>query len=175
MLYTPSEVETSFLSIDYQGLKRIGYKVILFDLDNTLAPYTEAFPTEELKQSIKAIQDEGFKIYLVSNNNNQRIKTFTTELGLSGAIAKAGKPDANKILKFLKENSIKPNEVIAVGDQLVTDILAYNRAGLYSVLVKTIDKKTQKWYTKINRLREKQIIKKICIENPEIGRKILEL
>ena len=175
MLYIPSQVETSFLSIDYHGLKQVGYKVILFDLDNTLAPYTDSSPTEELKQSIKAIQDEGFKIYLVSNNNNQRIQIFTNELGLAGALAKAGKPGANKILQFLREKNIKPSEVIAVGDQLVTDILAYNRAGLYSVLVKTIDKKTQKWYTKINRLREKKIIKKICLENPEIGRKILEL
>ena len=36
MLYTPSQVETSFLLIDYEGLKQIGYRVILFDLDNTI-------------------------------------------------------------------------------------------------------------------------------------------
>ena len=175
MLYTPSQVETTFLSIDYKGLRQIGYRVVLFDLDNTLAPYTELTPSDTLKESIKKIQESGYAIYIVSNNNNERIRLFTKELGLDGALAKAGKPNPDKILQFLKKRNIKTTEVIAVGDQLVTDILAYNRAGLYSVLVKTIDKKTQKWYTKINRLREKKIIQKICVENPEIGRKILEL
>ena len=65
--------------------------------------------------------------------------------------------------------------IIALGDQLVTDILGFNRLGLYSVLVKTIDKKTQKWYTKINRLREKKILKNIKKTNSEIYRKIEEI
>ena len=43
---------------------------------------------------------------------------------------------------------------------------------MYSILVKTIDKKTQKWYTKINRLREKRIIKKMIKENKQIGEEV---
>ena len=48
-----------------------------------------------------------------------------------------------------------------MGDQLVTDISGFNKLGVDSILVKTIDQKNQKWYTKINRLREKNILKKI--------------
>ena len=45
-----------------------------------------------------------------------------------------------------------------MGDQLVTDISGFNKLGVDSILVKTIDQKNQKWYTKINRLREKNIL-----------------
>ena len=73
------------------------------------------------------------------------------------------------------DNKIDKTKTIGLGDQLVTDILGFNRLGVYSILVKTIDKKTQKWYTKINRLREIKILKEIKKINPNIGRKIEEL
>ena len=97
------------------------------------------------------------------------------ELKIDGALSKANKPHVNRINQFMLEKNIEKEKVVAVGDQLVTDIAAYNKAGLYSVFVKTIDTKNQKWYTKVNRLREKRIIKKINNENPDIGRKIEQL
>jgi predicted HAD superfamily phosphohydrolase YqeG len=75
----------------------------------------------------------------------------------------------------LQENDISLESIVALGDQLVTDILGFNRLNLFSVLVKTIDKKSQKWYTKINRLREKRILKNIRKTNMEIYRKIEEI
>lgn len=175
MKYTPKLVKNTFDELDFERLYAAGYHVIITDLDNTLASYKENKPSKELIGKIKRIKSLGFKIYLVSNNKNERINTFVDKLGLDGALSKARKPREKRIVKFIIENNISKDEVIAIGDQLVTDILAFNRAGFYSVLVKTIDKKTQKWYTKINRKREKKIIKKIKLENPEMGRKIEEL
>lgn len=175
MKYTPKLVKNTFDELDYERLYNAGYHVILTDLDNTLASYKENKPSKELIGKIKRIKSLGFKIYLVSNNKNERINTFVNKLGLDGALSKAGKPKCKKLLAFINKENIQKDEVIAIGDQLVTDIQAYNAAGFYSVLVNTIDKKTQKWYTKINRLREKKIIKEIKKENPDIGRKIEEL
>ena len=175
MNYTPQLVCQSFAMIPFEELYLKGFRVILTDLDNTLSPYTDHFPSAELKKQIALVKDLGFQIYLVSNNHSQRITTFEAALGLDGALCKSHKPSPKRIEAFLKEKGINKKEVIAVGDQLVTDILAYNRADLYSIFVKTIDYQTQKWYTKINRLREKRIIKKMGKENPQIQREILEL
>ena len=75
-------------------------------------------------------------------------------------------------IDMLEKLGFDLNEVIFLGDQLVTDIACANNLGIDSILVKTIDFKTQKWYTKINRIREKKIIKKINEINPEIANKI---
>lgn len=174
-MYTPNNVVKRFNDLDFNKLYASGYKIIISDLDNTLAPYTMAKPDAELIEKIQNIKKIGFKIYLISNNKKDRIKLFCDELKVDGFLSSAKKPNTKKIAVYLKTNNINLNEAIALGDQLVTDILCFNRLGLYSVLVKTIDLKTQKWYTKINRLREKNILKKIKKDNNEIYRKIEEL
>lgn len=174
-MYTPKCVVNKFNDLDFNKLYEDGYRIIISDLDNTLAPYTMKSPSKELKESIEKIKEIGFKIYLISNNKNTRISHFCHELGLNGYLANAKKPKTRKLNDFLNKEQIDKNLVIALGDQLVTDILGFNRINLYSVLVKTIDAKTQKWYTKINRLREIRILKRIKNTNKEIYRKIEEL
>lgn len=175
MKYTPREVVKSIDDIDFVKLYDEGYRIIISDLDNTLAPYTMEYPTKDLINRIEEIKNIGFEIYLVSNNNKKRLEIFSKAFNINGYLEKAHKPKINKLTKYLKELNINTNLVIGLGDQLVTDILAFNRLNSYSILVKTIDAKTQKWYTKINRIREKSIIRQIKKENIEIGRKIEEL
>lgn len=175
MKYIPNDVFCTINDIDFNKLYEEGYRFIISDLDNTLASYQETKPTDELIKKINEIQKIGFKFYLVSNNNSVRISLFNSILKTDGFLAKANKPKIKKLEKYLSDNNINKNETIGLGDQLVTDILGFNTLGVYSILVKTIDKKTQKWYTKINRIREKAIIKNIKKINPKIGRKIEEL
>ena len=61
-------------------------------------------------------------------------------------------------LPFLKKENIEITNTILIGDQLLTDIKCANKLGLDSVLVKSISRKSEKWYTRINRLREKRVI-----------------
>lgn len=172
-MYIPNLVLNSYSELDFNKLYEEGYRIIISDLDNTLASYKEEVPSEELINFIKAVKTKGFKFYLVSNNKEKRIKYFNDTLNTDGFLSKAGKPGIKKLVEFLKDVDI--NQVIGLGDQLVTDILAFNRLHVYSVLIKTIDTKTQKWYTKINRLREKRIINKIKKQNLEIGVQIEKL
>ncbi|MBR2891748.1 MAG: YqeG family HAD IIIA-type phosphatase [Bacilli bacterium] len=175
MKYIPKVVVNSLYDIDFTTLYEEGFRFIISDLDNTLASYKEEVPSFELINKIKEIKELGFKFYLVSNNKSQRIETFTNMLNADGFLAKAEKPRTFKMEKFLEHENIDVCKLIGIGDQLVTDILGFNRLNAYSILVKTIDKKTQKWYTKINRLREIIIIKRIKKENLEIGSKIEKL
>ena len=55
---------------------------------------------------------------------------------------------------------INKNEVIMIGDQLMTDIRAAHRAGIRSVLVKPMVQ-SDAWETQFNRWRERRMLKKI--------------
>jgi HAD superfamily phosphatase (TIGR01668 family) len=161
MKYLPTYVYTTIYDIDFTSLYASGKRIILSDLDNTIASYSEETPSKEVLEFNKYLRNLGFKIYLVSNNNDKRIKKFSEEFIIDGFLAKAKKPFTKKLEKFLSNNNLKKEQIISMGDQLVTDISGFNKLGVDSILVKTIDQKNQKWYTKINRLREKNILKKI--------------
>ncbi|MGZ7186038.1 HAD hydrolase-like protein, partial [Streptococcus pyogenes] len=62
--------------------------------------------------------------------------------------------------RALKRFNIKKNEVIMIGDQLMTDIRAAHRAGIRSVLVKPMIQ-SDSWETQFNRWRERRMMKKI--------------
>ena len=53
---------------------------------------------------------------------------------------------------------LAPSEVVMVGDQIMTDILAANGAGIRSILVKPL-LPSDKWITKPNRMMEKQVMR----------------
>lgn len=172
MKYIPNYVYNTIYDIDFDTLYASGKRIILSDLDNTIAGYDELEASEKSIKWNKMLKEQGFKIYLVSNNNDTRIKEFSKKFNINGYLSKARKPFAKRLEKFLKENNIKKEEVISIGDQIVTDIVGFNSLGVDTILVKTINQKKQKWYTKINRSREKRILRKIkkvdCIKYNQI-------
>ena len=172
MKYIPNYVYKTIYDIDFDTLYASGKRIILSDLDNTIAGYDELEASEKSIEWNKMLKEQGFKIYLVSNNNDTRIKEFSKKFNINGYLSKARKPFTKRLEKFLKENNIKKEEVISIGDQIVTDIVGFNSLGVDTILVKTINQKKQKWYTKINRSREKRILRKIkkvdCIKYNQI-------
>jgi HAD superfamily phosphatase (TIGR01668 family) len=172
MKYIPNYVYKTIYDIDFDTLYASGKRIILSDLDNTIAGYDELEASEKCIEWNKILKEQGFKIYLVSNNNDTRIKKFSIKFYIDGYLSKARKPFTKRLEKFLKENNIKKEEVISIGDQIVTDIVGFNSLGVDTILVKTINQKKQKWYTKINRSREKRILRKIkkvdCVKYNQI-------
>lgn len=161
MKYLPTQVCRNIFEIDFISLYARGKRIILSDLDNTIATYYEKTPSVDCLEWNKTLRKMGFKIYLVSNNHSNRITEYTKNFIVDGYISDAHKPFKGKMERFLKKNNINKEEVIAIGDQLVTDISAFNKLQVETILVKTINQKKQKWYTKINRMREVNILKKI--------------
>ena len=172
MKYIPNYVYKTIYDIDFDTLYASGKRIILSDLDNTIAGYDELEASEKCIEWNKILKEQGFKIYLVSNNNDTRIKKFSIKFYIDGYLSKARKPFTKRVEKCLKENNINKEEVISIGDQIVTDIVGFNRLGVDTILVKTINQKKQKWYTKINRSREKRILRKIkkvdCVKYNQI-------
>lgn len=159
--FIPNEYHDSFFDIDFNRLSKEGYKTILCDLDNTLISYDEEYPTEEILNKFKELESLGFEIILISNNVPSRIETFLEGTDIIG-FANARKPLLIGIKKAHKHAEVKDvKRTILIGDQLMTDIWAANRYKAYAILVNPIKKKTEKWYTKINRKIEEKMILKI--------------
>lgn len=159
--YIPTYCALSIYDIDFNKLYESGKRIILTDLDNTLISYKEHQADEKLLKLGIFLRNIGYKIYVVSNNNNKRILEFSKTFVIDGFLSRANKPNPKKMNQFIKENELVKEEIIYLGDQLVTDICGANNASLDSIFVSTIDVSSQKWYTKINRLREKKIINNI--------------
>ena len=172
--FIPKIVEKTVYDIDFNKLYEEGKRYILFDLDNTLLPYDVPFADEKLSNLLTNLKQLGFKILILSNNSNQRVTDFCNDVDLP-CITKAKKPLKNGYKQALKKLSCtNKEEVISVGDQMMTDILGSNRSNIESILVKPLKKSNEKWYTKLNRKSEKHAIKRIKKYNYNIYKEIEE-
>lgn len=169
--FIPYDCTKDVFSIDYNKLYECGKRIILLDIDNTLVPYDSATPTPEIKALLEKIRSIGFRIVLISNNHRGRVKAFAEPLGLE-FVERAMKPFGRGFRKALRLASGNPNEVVAIGDQLMTDVLGGNRFGIDVILVRAIKKTTEKWYTKLNRLNENHVLKRMKKRYPEVYERI---
>lgn len=161
--FKPDMYKQSVYDIDYKKLKKMGIKCLLFDLDNTIAPFDMEKPPRKLKDFIEKIKDMGFKIIIFSNACKNRIRPFKNKLEVDCA-ASAKKPSKKKYKKVLAQYKYSENEVAMIGDQIMTDILGGNKIGVLTILVDPIKQK-EMFFTKINRILEKRIMKKLKKKN----------
>lgn len=140
--YYPFEYVESVFSIDYEKLWQIGYRGIIFDIDNTLVPHG-AKSNDKVDELFKKIQQLGFKTFILSDNGKDRINNFLANIECE-YIDNANKPSVYGYNKAIKIMNLNKNEVIFIGDQIFTDILGANRAGIASILVKFIGHDTEK-------------------------------
>ena len=168
MKYLPTIVVQRFSNIDFDKLYSENIRIILTDLDNTLIDYFVKEPTEELIKLSEYLHQKGFKIYIISNNSKKRIERFIEKFKVDGYLAKALKPGKTKVNKYIKKNDIDKEKTIFIGDQLLTDIKCANKVGIKSVLVRSVSRKSEKWYTRLNRMRETFVMRKIKKVDPKI-------
>ena len=132
----PYEYVESVFTIDYKKLYELGFRGIIFDLDNTLVPHG-ADSTNKIDNLINSIQKIGFKVYILSDNGKKRIERFLKNIDCP-YIDNANKPNPDNFIKAVSDMRLKTNEVVYVGDQIFTDILGANRSKIPNILVKYI-------------------------------------
>jgi len=151
--YMPDFAVEAVYDLTVQSLKNQGIKAVLVDLDNTLDG------TSEMKQWLHDLRDAGIRIIVVSNNSKKRVQRAVEKFGID-YVYWALKPFTFGIDRAMKEFHYDKNEVVMVGDQLMTDIRAAHRAGIRSILVKPLVQHDS-IKTKINRARERRVMKQI--------------
>lgn len=157
--FIPDIYQKSIYDIDYKKLKKNGIKCLIFDLDNTIAPLNMKKPNKRLRDLIEDLKDLKFKILIVSNSPKKRVEPFKDILGVDSAYL-SFKPLKKKYLKILKIYKLKPSQIAAIGDQLLTDIWGANKMEFVSILVNPIGT-TDFVLTKFNRLIEPFIYNKL--------------
>ncbi len=155
LLY-PKEYLDSFKELTPKKIKAIGAKTVIFDIDNTLVPYWVKTPTPEIISYFEALKSEGIDVAVLSNSRKERSEIFCRGLSIP-YVWKAKKPFKKGFSRLVNKLSIDPAKCIIVGDQIFTDVLLGNLRGVYSVLVKKVNKKDE-LVTAVKRPLEKIVL-----------------
>ena len=118
-----------------------GISFLMMDFDNTIVPYTTDVPTEPMRAWLEQMKSSNIRLCVVSNSKRPRVVTFCKAYGLD-CITHAKKPFSRGIRACLVRFSLEPARCALVGDQIYTDVLGANCAGLTSILVSAIDNHT---------------------------------
>ncbi len=138
-------------------LLRLGIRVLLIDVDNTLMRHGQRrfdAPTLAFLESLKVA---GFRLFLCSNAKADRLESLAHSADLE-AIPKAQKPSGKAIRRFLEEKHIDPKTVAMVGDQYFTDVWAAEHAGLCSIWSKPLSE-DEAWFIRPKRCLEALLIR----------------
>ena len=132
-IFYPEQYADSASQVDYEALRREGVRLLLFDVDNTLETYNTALPSRETRGWIRQLKKQGFQVMLVSNGKEKRVERLD----------KAG---------------CRPMQAALIGDQIFTDVLGANWAGVHAVLTKPLSTVDDEWITRIKRGLEKKVV-----------------
>lgn len=134
----PWKVTNSIYDLTGESLQAAGIRLLLADLDNTLIPYDRKEPDEALRRWMSDLNTHGVALFLLSNSRKAtRAPNFARALGID-YLCHAGKPKVGGYRAAMERCGVTAGECAMVGDQIFTDILGANRAGVRSILVKPI-------------------------------------
>lgn len=178
--FYPKKYVRSIYSINLKKYYKMGYRGILFDIDNTLVPHGAA-ATEKSINFFEKLRKIGFSFCLISNNKEERVKPFADAVG-APYICDAHKPSTKSYIDAMNIMGTDMEETIFVGDQLFTDVFGGNRANMYTILVRKINEKEEIQIV-LKRYLEKIVLyfyvrrdrKKLKKENKQYNKKRLSI
>ncbi|MCR4651859.1 MAG: HAD hydrolase-like protein [Lachnospiraceae bacterium] len=134
----PKDYYESAYVIPYEELWNNGYRGIIYDIDNTLVPHGAPADARSL-ELIDRLKRIGFEICLVSNNTEDRVDLFNKDAKVK-YVFKAGKPLSKGYVKAMELMGTDKSTTFSVGDQIFTDVIGTNNAGIRSIMVKLMDR-----------------------------------
>lgn len=164
--FKPTWMVESIYTITPAQLEKNNIKAVVTDLDNTLIAWNHPEATEESILWIQEMKQAGIPVVLLSNNSEERVKVVADILELD-YILRGLKPSRRGLRKAQDILGLPKEEIVMVGDQVMTDILSANRFGVKSVLVKPI-LASDAWNTKFNRFIELKVMNGLIKSNPEM-------
>lgn len=130
-------------------------KALLVDIDNTLALPESQTPLPGTLEWSRKLRAAGLRIILMSNNSEERVQPFAEQYGFPFSPASL-KPLPGAFLHAAQRLGTEKQETAVVGDQVYTDILGANLAGMKSILTDPILKESSLSF-QIRRKLEKPI------------------
>ena len=129
---------TTLAQLPLDPLLARGIRALVLDVDRTILPRRQAELPPKAEQWLRHAASQ-VPIHLLSNNpSRRRIGSVAETLGVPFTTS-AGKPRRTALRRVLDQLGIDAPHVALVGDRIFTDVLAGNRLGLFTVLVRPID------------------------------------
>ena len=136
--FLPKIIAKNLTDLSPELLRSRNIRLLMLDFDNTIVPYTTNAPTPEMTAWLERMNKlEDIQLCIVSNSHKDRVPTFCREYGLP-CITHARKPSGKGIRECLSKYDIPASQSALLGDQIYTDTLGANCAGVTSILVDAI-------------------------------------
>ena len=153
--FIPFAHAKSIYEIDIEFFKKYNVKTLFMDLDNTLDSFRAREPKNNTLELVKKLKDVGITPVIISNNKPHRVSGYANKLGVE-FLASAHKPGSKRLKREIAKRNLSNGDVMLVGDQLMTDVIAARGAKIRVVLTEKVVKEDQ-WTTHINRIFDRPI------------------
>lgn len=156
LLY-PTIYRRRITDLTADDLRALGARGILLDIDNTLTTHDNPVLDACVRAWLDEMRQAGFALTVVSNNRDERVRPFAEAIGLHYQ-ARAAKPLPRGYRAAAASMGLAPRQCVAVGDQIFTDILGANLAGMKSVLLEPIEPEVEQKFIVFKRRFERVLL-----------------
>lgn len=156
-IFTPCSRYARVADISPAALRSAGIRGVLLDVDNTLSPHNAPDPEPDAVRWLHALADAGIAAVIVSNNRAPRIAPFAARLGLP-YVCRGAKPLPAGFRRAQRMLGLPRSALAVVGDQLFTDMLGGNLAGMTTLLVDPIQPE-HGWFFRLKRALERPLLR----------------
>lgn len=158
-IITPSRRLRSVTDVNIDMLVASGVRCVLLDRDNTCVPRDTKTPPAEVLEWLDRARAAGLATCIVSNNfHTDEVEASARELGCA-CVHHAMKPAPFAVRRALRLMGCRSERAVLIGDQVFTDVIAGNLAGVRTILVDP-QSTTDLWYTQIFRIFERLVLPK---------------
>ena len=158
----PDRLLQRYTDLTPQLLGQLDVRLLLCDLDYTLAPRSVTEPNEELHAWLNDCKKAGITVMILSNNrSSRRVETFCRELGIR-YVGHAGKPSPRGYREAMELAGEDAAHTAMLGDKLLTDVLGAKRSGILALMVEPLGGPVGAWNHILHALQApfKQIAKR---------------
>ncbi len=149
MIFRPTYWLKNVMQIDKRFLKKNRVRALILDMDNTLSMHNDPAAEDGVLEWLDEMRRLGVKMRVVSNNHTKRVAPLARALGLEFT-ANGAKPLTFGVNRAVKAMGVRKSETLVVGDQIFTDVMAGNFAGIRTVLVEPFHLE-DKWTFRLKR------------------------
>lgn len=154
MIFVPQWVFDDYSAVTPDFLRRQGVRLLLADLDFTLAPKSVHEPDDAVRAWLDGMKAAGITVVILSNNRDpRRVRRYCAPLGID-FVGHAGKPRRGGYRRAMEKYGAAPEETAMLGDKLLTDVLGAKHSGVLALMVEPKGGALGSWQKVLHAMQE---------------------
>ncbi len=153
ILMVPDRLFQRYDEVTPSFLRERGIRLLLSDLDFTLAPKCVPEPDADIFSWIEGMKAAGIEVMILSNNRRSaRVERFCGKLGIT-YVGHAGKPSTRGFTQAMAKAGVSADETAMLGDKLLTDVLGAQLSGVTALMVEPLGGAVTPWQKVLHALQ----------------------